>query len=79
MGWGEIDLGGERTATHDGSTGTFYATVIMQPRLDLAVVVVANAGGPEAASATAGAALELLHRYGGVVPASGVAAGPVTR
>lgn len=79
MGWGEIDLGGERTATHDGSTGTFYATVIMQPHLDLAVVVVSNAGGPVAASATAGAALELLHRYGGVVPASGVAAGPVTR
>lgn len=74
LGWGEVDLGGEPTVTHDGSTGTFYATVLMQPGRDLAVIVVANAGGEGAAAAVGQAALTLLGRYGGAVPAGGVAA-----
>ncbi|HMV33169.1 MAG TPA: serine hydrolase domain-containing protein [Gemmatimonadales bacterium] len=79
LGWGEIVLGGEPTATHDGSTGTFYATVLMQPGRDLAVIVVANAGGEVAAGAVVQAAVTLLGRYGGVVPAAGVAALPAAR
>jgi CubicO group peptidase (beta-lactamase class C family) len=74
MGWGEIELDGERTATHDGSTGTFWATVWMQPGRDLAVAVLVNAGGSRAAAAATDAAVALLRRYGGVVPATGVAA-----
>ena len=74
LGWGEVDLGGEPTATHDGSTGTFYATVLLQPGRDLAVIVVANAGGEAAAATVVNAAITLLGRYGGAVPAAGVAA-----
>jgi CubicO group peptidase (beta-lactamase class C family) len=74
MGWGEVDLEGERTATHDGSTGTFWATVWMQPGRDLAVAVLVNAGGERAAAAAGSAAAALLRRYGGVAPAGAVAA-----
>jgi CubicO group peptidase (beta-lactamase class C family) len=79
MGWGEVDLDGERTATHDGSTGTFWATVWMQPGRNLGVAVLINAGGERAAAAAADAALALLRRYGGAVPAGAVAALPVAR
>jgi CubicO group peptidase (beta-lactamase class C family) len=79
MGWGEVDLNGERTATHDGSTGTFWATVWMQPRRNLAVAVLINAGGDRASAAAAEAALALLRRYGGVVPSTDVATLRATR
>jgi CubicO group peptidase (beta-lactamase class C family) len=74
MGWGEFDLEGERTATHDGSTGTFWATAWIQPDRNLAVAVMINAGGSRATAAASDAALALLRRYGGVLPAAGVAA-----
>ena len=78
-GWGEVTLDGEPTATHEGSTGTFYATVLMQPGRDLAVIVVTNAGGDTAAAGVTTAALELLRSHGGAVPAGGIAALPATR
>lgn len=64
MGWGELSLDGVATATHEGSTGTFYATTFIQPARDLAVVVVTNAGGHRAGQAVTEAALALLARYG---------------
>lgn len=79
MGWGEIDLGGEPTSTHNGSTGTFYATIFLQPGRDLGVIVLSNAGGELAATATVATGLELLRRYGGAVPDGAVAAGLILR
>jgi CubicO group peptidase (beta-lactamase class C family) len=79
LGWGEVDLAGEPTATHNGSSGTFYATVFLQPGRNLGVIVLCNAGGDRAASATVATALELLRRYGGAVPAGAVAAGLLAR
>lgn len=73
LGWGEVLLGGEPTATHNGSSGTFYATIMIQPARNLAVIVVSNAGGQPAADATVGATLQLLDRFGGV---SGLPTGP---
>jgi CubicO group peptidase (beta-lactamase class C family) len=74
MGWGEVDIDGVRTATHDGSTGTFWATAWIQPSRDVAVAVLVNAGGERAAEAAARVATALLRRYGGVAPASAMAA-----
>lgn len=70
MGWGEVDIGGVRTATHDGSAGTFWATAWIQPSRGLAVVVLVNAGGERAGGAAAAVATELLRRYGGVAAAA---------
>jgi CubicO group peptidase (beta-lactamase class C family) len=74
MGWGEVDIEGVRTTTHDGTTGTFWATVWMQPSRDLAVAVLVNAGGERAAEAANRAAGALLERYGGVAFHGDVAA-----
>jgi CubicO group peptidase (beta-lactamase class C family) len=74
MGWGEIDIEGVRTAVHDGSTGSFWATAWIQPGRDIAVVVLVNAGGERASAAATTAATELLRRYGGAVPASALVA-----
>ena len=79
LGWGEVDLGGEMTATHNGSSGAFYATIFLQPGRDLGVIVLSNAGGDRAASATVATALLLLNRYGGAVPAGTVAASLIAR
>jgi D-alanyl-D-alanine carboxypeptidase len=74
MGWGEVEIDGVRTATHDGTTGTFWATAWIQSGRDLAVAVLVNAGGERAAAAATEAATALLRRYGGTVPSAGVAA-----
>jgi D-alanyl-D-alanine carboxypeptidase len=74
MGWGEIEVEGVRTALHDGSTGTFWATVWMQPERNVAVAVLVNAGGELAGAAATDAATELLRLYGGAVPPAALVA-----
>jgi CubicO group peptidase (beta-lactamase class C family) len=79
MGWGEVSLEGELTATHDGSTGTFWATVWMQPGRNVAVAVLVNSGGPRSAAAADQAATRLLRRFGGVAPTTLVATSSAER
>jgi hypothetical protein len=47
-------------SAHEGSTGTFHAITVIVPQLDIAVVVIANAGGDKAARAVRGTVFGLL-------------------
>jgi CubicO group peptidase (beta-lactamase class C family) len=60
LGWGLVPLDGVPTSVHDGSAGTFYATVAVQPSRDIAVVVIVNAASEAAATAVVEGALQLL-------------------
>ena len=59
-GWVVRGEGAERVLEHDGSNGTWYATVRVEPGRRRAVVVAANAGGGAAARACEQAAAALL-------------------
>jgi len=60
FGWAVVSVDGVASSSHDGSAGTFYVLVVIQPSRDLAVAVVTNAGHDEAAMAVSEAALALL-------------------
>lgn len=64
-GWGIRDSGllpGQRSYWHNGSNGTFYAELHILPDSGLAVMIMANAGGPIASSSRAVLA-EIARRY----------------
>jgi D-alanyl-D-alanine carboxypeptidase len=60
LGWLVKNLGGVGTSAHDGSAGTFYALVAIQPSRDRAVVVLANGYSDALANAANALALKLL-------------------
>ena len=59
LGWGIFSFAGVPTSGHDGSAGTFYTTVMLQPSRRLAVAVVTN-GSPENAAQMASKAANAL-------------------
>ena len=63
LGWGVQELEGATASVHTGSAGTFYAVVALWPSRDLAVAVLANAGGTRAATACTEIAKAMAHRY----------------
>jgi CubicO group peptidase (beta-lactamase class C family) len=65
-GWGIVESGvleGHRSYWHNGSDGTFYAELHVVPDADLAVMIMANAGGPIAVSSRP-VLVEMARRYG---------------
>ena len=64
LGWVVHDYLGARSSSHAGSIGRFKARATIQPSRDLAVAVVANAGGDAADRATTELRESLLKRYG---------------
>ena len=60
LGWGVQLLNGVPSSVHNGSAGTFYAVVAVQPSHDTAIAVVANSGGDRAGSGCAAALKALL-------------------
>lgn len=66
-GWGIVDGGvlpGHRSYWHNGSDGTFYAELHIVPDADLAVMIMANAGGRIGVSCRPVLA-EMARRYAG--------------
>ena len=63
LGWVIHDHLGARSSSHAGSIGRFKARATIQPSRDLAVAVVANAGGKAADDATIELRDALLKRY----------------
>ncbi len=63
LGWGASQIVGVPSSTHDGSDGSFYVLVALQPSRDACVAVVLNSAGER--SSEAGHALldALLKRY----------------
>lgn len=64
-GWGITANGvlpGQRSYWHNGSNGTFYAELQIVPDADLAVMIMANAGGPIGPSSRA-VLTEMARRY----------------
>lgn len=64
-GWGIRDSGllpGQRSYWHNGSNGTFYAELHILPDSGIAVMIMANAGGPIAPSSRA-VLSEIARRY----------------
>lgn len=62
-GWAQLRTAQGRVLSwHNGSAGTFFAWMVVDPERDVAVVVCTNAGNGEAACAEVTA--ELLRRYG---------------
>lgn len=59
-GWAVIGEGGRQVSYHEGSSGLFYAFMIVDPQNDLAAVVVANADTPAIAEAAAALAINLM-------------------
>ncbi len=51
LGWSVYPLLGQVVSSHNGSAGTFYATMAVSHSQDLAVVIATNAGGSSAADA----------------------------
>jgi CubicO group peptidase (beta-lactamase class C family) len=60
FGWLVKNLNGVGTSAHDGSAGTFYALVAIQPTRDRAVVVLANGYSDAVANAANALAIKLL-------------------
>ena len=60
LGWVVQLIDGVKSSAHEGSAGTFYAIVVVQPTRDLAVVVLTNAGTDVAEQAISEVALTLL-------------------
>ena len=60
LGWLVKTLNGVLTSSHDGSAGTFYALVAIQPSRDRAVVVLCNGYSVALANAANALALKLL-------------------
>ena len=46
MGWAIQEFEGQTTHAHNGSAGTYFATVRLFPDQDLAIVTLMNAGAP---------------------------------
>jgi CubicO group peptidase (beta-lactamase class C family) len=63
LGWGLQEFQGAASSVHVGSAGTFYAVTILQPSRDLGVVVVSNAGGARATTASNDAVKALIGRF----------------
>jgi hypothetical protein len=59
-GWLEQHYAGQPDSAHEGSVGTFHAITVIVPGQDLAVVVIANAGGDRAADAVRETVFSLL-------------------
>ncbi len=51
LGWSVYPLLGQVISSHNGSAGTFYATMAVSHSQDLAIVIATNAGGSSAADA----------------------------
>lgn len=51
LGWIRLPMADQPASWHNGSTGTFFAWMTIWPELDLAVVVITNAGNGEPACA----------------------------
>jgi D-alanyl-D-alanine carboxypeptidase len=60
LGWQEVEVGGAHVSTHQGSAGTFYATVAIRADRDVGAIVITNVGSDQAALSTALAALRLV-------------------
>jgi CubicO group peptidase (beta-lactamase class C family) len=63
VGWNIQQFRGTRASTHLGSTGTFFAAVLIAPERDRAVVAVANAGGAAAQDAVFTALSQMYRKY----------------
>ncbi|MCA9282576.1 MAG: beta-lactamase family protein [Phycisphaeraceae bacterium] len=60
-GWGEVMRDGRAISTHDGSAGTFYTRVILQPGDGVAIVAQSNTGrGAEAVGKVCEAMIEVV-------------------
>lgn len=46
-GWINFERKGDKISTHDGTLGTFYSHVILDPKNDFAVVILMNAGNKD--------------------------------
>jgi D-alanyl-D-alanine carboxypeptidase len=60
LGWLVKTLGGVLTSAHDGTAGTFYALVAVQPSRDRAVIVLVNGYSTATADSANALALKLL-------------------
>jgi D-alanyl-D-alanine carboxypeptidase len=60
LGWGIQLVDGVPSSVHNGSAGTFYAVVAVQPSRDTAIAVVANSGGDRAGTGCAATLKALL-------------------
>ena len=63
FGWSVYPLLGQVVSSHNGSAGTFYATMAVSHSQDLAVVIMTNAGGSSAADAARILLTVLLDEY----------------
>jgi CubicO group peptidase (beta-lactamase class C family) len=70
MGWAPVSLGGRAMLMHDGSAGTFYAFVLLDPARQRAYALFTNA----AATGVDSAFTEVLDSQGVLAPAAAVAA-----
>ena len=63
LGWSVYPLLGQVVSSHNGSAGTFYATMAVGHSQDLAIVIMTNAGGSSAADASSILLTVLLNEY----------------
>ena len=63
LGWGVYDVSGHQISGHNGSAGTFYATMAISRTRDWGVVIATNAGGDTAAGVCNSLLAVLLARY----------------
>jgi CubicO group peptidase (beta-lactamase class C family) len=63
LGWGVYEVGGHQISAHNGSAGTFYATMAVSQSQDWGVVIATNAGGDTAAQVCNSLLSVLLARY----------------
>jgi CubicO group peptidase (beta-lactamase class C family) len=63
LGWGVVSVSGHTVSTHNGSAGTFYATMAISHATNLALVIATNAGGTDASNTCATLMNVLLQRY----------------
>jgi CubicO group peptidase (beta-lactamase class C family) len=63
LGWGVYSTGGHSISSHNGSAGTFYATMAFSRSRDWGVVIATNAGGSNAQSVCSTLLSVFLNRY----------------
>jgi D-alanyl-D-alanine carboxypeptidase len=63
LGWETRQIDGVPESTHNGSDGSFYVLVVLQPSRDVGVAVVLNSSGERSWEAAHAASKALLTRY----------------